>query len=100
MLGNHADIATLPEPGLFMLHLAYGLRRNGLDAEYQAAWAREAMQHFRKFLPEAEDEYWKATRAFGNSLYGAARRTTKKAVFLDKTPRYFLILEGVGAGFP
>ena len=100
ILGCHPDVHTAPEPWL-MLHLLYALKPDGvITAEYDAFWAREAVQRFVAGLPGGEETYHRAVRRMAVSLYGAALSGTGKRYFLDKTPRYYLIVDELARLFP
>lgn len=99
ILGGHKDIHTGSEPWL-MLHPLYGLRREGHEAEYNVAWAEEALHTFLQMLPGKRAEYLQAVRIMSGYLYGRALEGTGKRYFLDKTPRYYLIIPDLHAVFP
>lgn len=99
ILGSHEDILTLPEPW-HMLHMVYANKSEGLNAEYNAAYAYKALQDFLNRIDGGQDIYADATRKFALRLYRAALRGTNKSIFLDKTPRYFLIIEELQSLFP
>jgi hypothetical protein len=98
VLGAHRAISTAAEPWLLLPH-AYALRESGIAAEYTQPVAARAIREFIDRLPEGEDDYWRALRAFVLELY------TKVAdpgatYFLDKTPRYHFIVPEIGRLFP
>lgn len=99
MLGSHPEVHTLPEPWL-MLHLVYGMRRTGLEAEYRAGAAYIALQEFLERLPDGEQAYVDGIRRMASYLYRRALACTGKTYFLDKTPRYYLIIPELARLFP
>ena len=99
MLGNHPAIHTVGEPWL-MLHPLYGLRSEGYEAEYGASTAREAVQEFLRMMPQGEDEYIEGVRRMCSHLYGQALAASGKRYFLDKTPRYYLVIPELLRVFP
>jgi hypothetical protein len=92
MLRGHPRIHTLPEPW-FMLHLLYGWRSDGLTAEYDARIAHSALVGYLSATGRGKDLYIEAIRAAAVRLYDAALAPSGKRFFLDKTPRYYLIVD-------
>lgn len=99
MLGQHPAIHTVGEPWL-MLHPLYALRSEGYDAEYSAPTARQAVQEFLRTLPQGEEEYREGVRRMCAHLYNRALEASGKRYFLDKTPRYYLVIEELLRVFP
>lgn len=99
ILGAHPDVGTLAEPWL-MLHPVYALKRTGLDAEYDANLAREALDDFLGQIDGGEAAYIEGIRRFAGDLYARALTRQGKRLFLDKTPRYYRILPELHRVFP
>lgn len=99
VLGSHSAIHTLSEPWLALQPL-FGLRENGLAADYSARLARIGVQDFLSHLPEGEEAYWEAVRLMLGHLYRRALEESGKQFFLDKTPRYHMILPELRHVFP
>ncbi|MGB7925631.1 MAG: sulfotransferase [Pyrinomonadaceae bacterium] len=99
MLGGHEGIHTVSEPWL-MLHPLYALRAEGHEAEYDAANARRAVREFLGTLPRGEEEYIEGVRRMCAHLYDVALQNSGKRYFLDKTPRYYLIIPELVRAFP
>lgn len=99
MLRGHPRIHTLPEPW-FMLHLLYGLRPDGLAAEYDASTAQRALGNYLSAVGGGRQLFIKSIRAAALNLYGDALQQSGKKLFLDKTPRYYLITEELREAFP
>lgn len=99
ILGSHPEVHTLPEPW-FMLHLVYGMRKSGMRTEYDVGAANKALKNFLKQLPEGESAYLSGIRKMASYLYEQALQNTEKVVFLDKTPRYYLIIPELYRIFP
>lgn len=91
ILAGQGQIHTTAQPWL-MLHPLYALRAQGHEAEYNAQLALQALQDFCATLPEGENHYDEALRRMTLYLYETATRAAGKTYFLDKTPRYYLIL--------
>lgn len=99
ILASHPDIHTTGEPW-FMLHQIYGLKRSGIEAEYNGEYARTALEDFLSVLPDKEDTYIEAVRRMTLYLYNSALSQKSCKYFLDKTPRYYLILPELSRVFP
>jgi hypothetical protein len=99
LLSEHPAIASLPEPWV-MLPLIYAQRASGLATEYSARFAHQALSQFLASLPDGYGTYTAAVRAAGMTLYRAALESSGKQLFLDKTPRYFLIIPELKEIFP
>jgi Sulfotransferase family len=82
-----------------MLHLVYALREQGLQAEYDAHYAHEALMGFLE-TSGGRARYLDGIRRFALDLYQAAMEPTAKSLFLDKTPRYYLITPELAELFP
>jgi hypothetical protein len=99
ILGGHPKIHTVGEPWV-MLHPLHALKSSGYRAEYDEVTAREALGYFLETLPGGEEEYIEALRHMAAHLYGSALETSGKQFFLDKTPRYYLVIPELRAVFP
>lgn len=99
MLGGHPAVHTVSEPWV-MLPPAYTLRSSGVEAEYGAHLAQTGIRTFWENLPEGRDDYIEGMRRMYGFLYQRALETTEASLFLDKTPRYYLILSELKEIFP
>jgi hypothetical protein len=99
VLGSHSAIHTLSEPWVALQPL-FGLRETGIAADYSARLARIGVQDFLDHLPEGEEAYWEAVRLMLGHLYRRALEESGKRFFLDKTPRYTMILPELRRVFP
>jgi len=99
ILGNHPDIYTVSEPWL-MLHPLYALRTEGYQAEYWQSLAQMALNDFLQNLPDREEVYFEGLRQMYTYLYSKALASSGKRYFLDKTPRYYLIIPELYRTFP
>jgi hypothetical protein len=97
-LAAHPDISTVSEPWI-LLPLLYARRSEGAYAEYDHGLAKGAVDDFVATLPEGGADYDEAVRAFAGHLYARAARPGA-AYFVDKTPRYHLVVEDVLRVFP
>jgi hypothetical protein len=99
LLSGHPAIASLPEPWL-MLHLLYASRSGGFASEYNARVASLGLQRFVDSLPNGDSTYLEAVRTAALKLYDAALTSSGKQLFLDKTPRYYLVIPELVRAFP
>jgi len=99
ILGSHPAIHTVSEPWV-ALHPLFGLRERGIATDYGARLARIGVQDFLEHLPEGADAYWEGVRLMLGHLYRRALEDSRKKYFLDKTPRYYLILPELRRVFP
>ncbi|WP_420426272.1 sulfotransferase family protein [Algiphilus sp.] len=98
ILASHAEIATVAEPWL-LLPFVYALRNDGVYTEYAQSTGAKAIQDFIRELPAGKGDYYAALRELALRLYGSASGN-KSQYFLDKTPRYHLIIKEILEIFP
>ncbi len=99
MLGEHPDIHTVSEPWL-MLHPVYALQETGYCGEYNANHARAALENFLKNFSGGKSAYFSALRRAFSPMYRQLAEDAGATVFVDKTPRYYLILTELARVFP
>jgi hypothetical protein len=99
ILAGHPDIQTSAETWL-MLHPAYGLRRKGIKTDYNARWASTGVREFLDHYADGRDTYLDGIRSFAESVYGRVLDKHGKKLFLDKTPRYTMIIDELIELFP
>lgn len=98
ILASHDDIATVAEPWILLPYL-YTLKRKGIYAEYGHGQMIGAIEDLCKNFPNGQDDYLLHMQSFILKLYGEATKTEAK-YFLDKTPRYHLVVEDIIRLFP
>ena len=98
-LATHAEIATLSEPWL-LLPLLYSLRTRGIYTEYGQEAAASAITDFCHQLPGGVADYRAEIAGAARRLYAAAAGGGQARYFLDKTPRYHLIIDDLLAAMP
>jgi hypothetical protein len=99
VLAGSPDVQTSAETWL-MLHPIYGEKREGIETEYNASWAREAVEEFLDNYTDGREVYIDAIRAWAEVIYSNALKQHNKSYFLDKTPRYFFIIRELYELFP
>ncbi|MGH7788618.1 MAG: sulfotransferase family protein [Candidatus Binatia bacterium] len=101
MIGAHSLIFGRPEPHLLtpLAHLGYYDKVD--KAPYDAVLAAEATRAFVAALPNGEQDYIDACRAYADTLYHRMLSTRPdKRLFLDKTPAYALSLDFIARIYP
>jgi tetratricopeptide (TPR) repeat protein len=98
-VSGHSDIHTTAEPWI-MLHPLYALKEKGLNAEFDSNLARQGLEDFTSQVPEGKDLYIEALQQMGSKLYNRVLEVSGKQIFLDKTPRYYLIIPELKSVFP
>ena len=91
LLGAHSKIYTRSEPWL-MLHPSYSLKKSGIYSEYNFNTDRKAFEVFVEGLPDGEETYIQSLNEMYLNLYSYYIDGTNCSYFLDKTPRYYLIV--------
>lgn len=99
VLASTDQIATAPEPW-FLLPQVYALRERGVEAEYVQVSSARAIREFAERLPGGIDDYRAAVGDFARQLYDRAGGVDDRRYFLDKTPRYHLIVDDLFELFP
>lgn len=97
ILAAHPEIGTTPEPWI-LLPMAFSLKSQGVYAEYDHGVAATAIAEFAERLPGGLDRYYAEIGEFATRLYGGA--VDPKQYFVDKTPRYSLIIDEIVRIFP
>ena len=101
MLAAHSQVYAGPEPHLTPLaHL--GFYGNVDAAHFDHLNAAEALREFVSRLPEGEEDYLQACRAYTDHLYGRILEAEGGGArfFLDKTPAYALVLPFLAKLYP
>lgn len=101
MLSAHSQIQGGPEPHLLTPLAHLGVWDKVDKAPYDHVLAAESQKLFVSQLPNGEQDYWHACRAYCDSLYGQYMLPhPDKSICLDKTPAYGLILPFMAKVFP
>ncbi len=88
ILGSHTEVLTHPEPHILTPLAFQGYFYQVEKAPYSHKNAAQAFREFVDFLPEKEEDYLNACRAYCDALYSRALKNSGKRYFLDKTPNY------------
>lgn len=98
ILTAHTDISTVAEPWILLPYL-YTVKEKGVYAEYGHGVMTKAIQDFCTNLPNKQDDYLTEIHDFIIKLYAKAAPENTK-YFIDKTPRYHLVVEEIINLFP
>jgi hypothetical protein len=99
MLSGSSAIATTTEPWI-ALHPIFALRDGVIDTKYGANIAKTALLEFLKESGAGIEFYNKQISSLLLALYNQAIKHQKKSYFLDKTPRYYNIIDDLHELFP
>jgi hypothetical protein len=97
ILASHPDVATVGEPWL-LLPLAHLDRDHGLEAIYDHRTAARAIREMIERLPQGRATYVAHLRRFCLDIFHDL--AASRPVFIDKDPRYYLILDFLAELFP
>ena len=98
MLATHPAIATGPEP-TFLLPLLHIDATDGVAAIYDQRYTSQAVEDFMASTPRGSQTFDEMVRAAATTVYvRASPRGTR--YFLDKTPKYHIIVEDILRIFP
>lgn len=92
------DIKSVSEPWI-LLPFLYSTKENGVYAEYGHKLMVQGVKDFCSKLPNGIGEYYNEIRNMTLNLYQNCGSKEAK-YFLDKTPRYYLIIEELFKVFP
>ncbi len=98
LLSTHPAIQTIGEPWL-AIPFVYALREKGVAAEYIHVSLAQGFGEFVSKLPGGRADYFREVRVLLERLQ-AKISAPDKSYFLDKTPRYHLILDELAEIFP
>lgn len=97
-LMSHPKIASVSEPWVLLPQI-YALRSNGHLSEYGGLPASRAINDLIELLPDKKKDYYNSLRKFIDDIQ---RKLSKgeEEYFLDKTPRYYFIIDEIAEIFP
>lgn len=98
VLAAHEGVATTSEPWLALPQF-YALRPLGADGEYDHRMMAGAVTQFAGGLPDGMDGYLRHVHDFLLGLYAEVSPPGTRW-FVDKTPRYHLVVEELVRTFP
>ena len=83
-----------------MLHPIYAFKERGITTEYNSALALEAVKGFLATIPRGKEIYQRGIVRMCCELYREALAGSDCLYFLDKTPRYYLVIGELAELFP
>ena len=92
-------IFSLPRSGSILLPLVYSIKLQGSLTEYSHSHSFRAINDFIEFLPNQKNDYYKELNLLVKGLYEKHCKNGE-FFFLDKTPRYYLIIPEIAKIFP
>ena len=98
LLASHSQVSTASETWLLLPQI-YALKKDGIYSEYQHHFSHMAINDFIGILPCGKDGYIRHLREFIKALYRDASSDNER-YFVDKTPRYHLIVNDIIEMFP
>lgn len=98
ILGATPEIATVTEPWILLPYL-YTLKPGGICAEYSHWRLHQAITDFYQELPQGKNDYLNEVRTMVLNLYTKLCYNNEQ-YFLDKTPRYHLVINEIIDLFP
>lgn len=98
ILSLNREIRTVSEPWILLPHF-YSLKTDGVFAEYSHQMQHAAVEDFCSKLPGGRADYLAAVRNHALDLYRLAGGGDAN-YFLDKTPRYHLVVNEIFETFP
>lgn len=98
LLMGHSQIASTSEPWI-LLPLLYANRSEGVLAEYSHLNSQKAINDLIQQLPRQEDSYYQGIAKASNHIYSSLCPNGER-YFLDKTPRYYLIIPHIKKLYP
>lgn len=102
ILNQHNEISTVGEPWLLLPGLFNdfsGVIQNK-SRIFGAYTSKNAINHFEKEYIDSKKIHVNSLRAFYLEKYSGILSQTKTSYFLDKTPRYYYILDEIREIFP
>lgn len=98
VLMGHDKITSVAEPW-FLLPLVFSMKKNGLIAKYDHSIAHDALEDLLDNLPNKSEDYYRFLGEFASSIYSTLTKG-EDSYFLDKTPRYYMIIPEIAKIFP
>lgn len=99
MLTVSPRVASVSEPW-FLLPMAYMLNRDGAAAEYGHRTCVDAVRDLAASMPGGEPAFVERIAGFARGVYAELAPDPGCTWFLDKTPRYYLIVPFLASAFP
>lgn len=99
ILGSHPDVYTQSESWI-LLHPLHAAKKENIVTSYDQNLYIRGLEGFLQSLPAGKREYIKGIAKTYRGFYNSILDKTEKKIFLDKTPRYYLIIDEILEYFP
>lgn len=99
LLSCHPNIATISEPWILLPLLTLFQKDCRIFSEFSIRFQRKALFDFLSKISNSNKLYFSAVRKFALTLYAKLASQDTRYV-LDKTPRYYLIIDEIFNTFP
>ena len=102
ILGNHKDIETVGEPWILLPGLINNFSGNIQSniTPFGSYTANKAISYFEKEIENREKNHKNALKSYYLEKYKGVLGKKNSRYFLDKTPRYYYIIEEIRELFP
>ena len=97
ILASHTEICSTAEPWVLLPYI-YARKKEGLLSEYSHLDGYKALNEFVEKLPRKDKDFNTLFRQFIGGLY-EGQCANKEIYFIDKTPRYYLIIPEIAEIF-
>jgi len=94
-----SEIHSVPEPWL-MLPFAYMFKEGEMLTRYGHRTFQYAIEDFVQHLPNGKSDFYQSLNSFALDLYRKTCPESNARFFIDKTPRYYLIIPFLAEVFP
>ena len=99
IIGTHSKVYTRSEPWILLNQLSQ-FKQDGSYEKYDKSLENIGVNDFISELPNGKQDYLDSIRNMYLSLYDKYLQKENKPYFLDKTPRYYLIIDELKEVFP
>src|SRR5262249_19985389 len=100
MLGAHSAVDAPPETHLLTPLAHLGFYANVERAPYDPIITRQAAHELVRLLPGGEDDHLAPLRACSDAIYERLLAASGRAMLLEKTPAYALVLDFLAKLYP
>lgn len=98
ILLSHESIGGTSEPWI-LLPIVYSIRQKGSLSEYSSKLSHKAITEFLSKTPDGQEFYYNELKNFTSKIYSKFLKD-KEEYFLDKTPRYYFIIDEIYKIYP
>ena len=98
ILLSHKAVGGTAEPWI-LLPLIYSKKSSGVLSEYSSRLSFKGVNDMLKEVPDAENVYNDRIKEFADGIYSKILKNNE-VYFLDKTPRYYLIIDDLYKIYP